>query len=85
MRHFWIQDGPFAPNNFFPKSIIILIYLLGLFIVENLKKASSSRSRVMNMCNFGAQNDPFPRIIFFSETLLMSLTSFIHAYLHDKQ
>ena len=38
MHHFWTQYGPFAPNKFFWKIIIILIYLLALFIVQNLKK-----------------------------------------------
>ena len=39
MHHFWAQNGPFAPNNFFWKIInIILIYLLAPFIVQNFKK-----------------------------------------------
>ena len=38
MHHFWTQYGPFAPNKFFWKIIIILIYLLAPFIVQNLKK-----------------------------------------------
>ena len=33
--HFWTQCGPFAPNNFFGKTIIILIYLLAPFVVKN--------------------------------------------------
>ena len=38
MHHFWAQNSPFAPNNFFWKIItIILIYLLAPFIVQNLK------------------------------------------------
>ena len=48
------------------------------------KKNSSSGSRVMRMRNFWAQNDPFPQMRPFSENLLMSLVSFIHAYLHAK-
>ena len=84
MRHFWAQNGPFAPNNFFWKIInIILIYLLASFIVQNFK-ISSSGSRVMRMRNFWAQNGPFPQMRIFSENLLMSLVSFIHAYLHVK-
>ena len=85
MHHFWAQNGPFAPNNFFWKIInIILIYLLAPFIVQNLKKNSSSGSRVMRMRNFWAQNGPFPQTRIFSEKMLMSLVSFIHAYLHAK-
>ena len=40
----------------------------------------------MGMRNFWTQNGAFPqiRIIFFSENLLMSLVSFIHAYLHGE-
>ena len=38
MRHMWSQHGPFAPNKFFWKIIIILIYVLTHFIVQNLKK-----------------------------------------------
>ena len=37
------------------------------------------------MRNFWAQNGPLsPNENFFSENLLMSLVSFIHAYLHAK-
>ena len=38
----------------------------------------------MRMHNFLAQNGPFPQMSFFSENMLMSLVSFIHAYLHGK-
>ena len=39
MHHFWAQNGPFAPNNFFVwKILIILIYVLAPFIGQNLKK-----------------------------------------------
>ena len=86
------EDAPFlgpkwsiCPKQiFFWKIInIILIYLLASFIVQNFK-ISSSGSRVMRMRNFWAQNGPFPQMRIFSENLLMSLVSFIHAYLHVK-
>ena len=90
----WIQhyeDAPFlgpkwsiCPNFFFLKIIIILIYLLAPFIVQNLKKNFFCGSRVMRMCNFWVQNGPFPQVRIFSENLLMSLVSFIHAYTHAK-
>ena len=49
-----------------------------------LKNSSCGGSRVMKMYNFWAQNGPFPQMRIFSKTLLMSLVSFIHAYLHAK-
>ena len=38
MHHFWTQNGPFATNFFLEKVIIIFIYLLAHFIVQNFKK-----------------------------------------------
>ena len=40
VRHFWDKNSPFALNkNFLVKTIIItFIYLLALFIVQNVKK-----------------------------------------------
>ena len=40
MCHFWAQNGPFVMNKIFLVQTIIItfIYLLGLFIVQNLKK-----------------------------------------------
>ena len=70
-------------NFFFFLTIIniILIYLLAPFIENFFFFNSSNRSRVMRMHNFWIQNDPFPQMGIFSENLLMSLVSFIHAYL----
>ena len=69
-------------QNLFVQTIFItFIYLLALFITQNLKKFFQQISR---MHNFWAQNGPFPQIRIFSENLLMSLVSFIHAYLHAK-
>ena len=39
----------------------------------------------MRMCNFWAQNGPFPQMMIFSKNLLMSLVSFIHAYPHAQK
>ena len=36
------------------------------------------------MCNFFIQNGPFRQMRIFSENPLMSLVSFIHAYLYAK-
>ena len=38
----------------------------------------------MRMCNFWAQNGPFPQMRIFSENLLMSVVCFIHAYYMPK-
>ena len=84
------EDAPFLGPNwsishkqfFFCKIInIILIFLLTPFIVQNLKKKIFQR---IQSCNFWAQNGPIPQIRIFSENLLMSLVSFIHAYRHAK-
>ena len=81
--NFWTQNGPFAPSKAFLENYYYHFYLpISPFHCAKFKKNSSSRSRVMRMCIFWAQNYPFPPI--FSENLLMSLVSFIHAYLHDK-
>ena len=79
--NFWTQNGPFAPSKAFLENYYYHFYLpISPFHCAKFKKNSSSRSRVMRMCIFWAQNYPFPPI--FSENLLMSLVSFIHAYLH---
>ena len=49
-----------------------------------VKFKKDSSSRVMSMCNLWVQNGPFPQIRIFLENLLMSLVSFIHAYLHAR-
>ena len=67
-----------AQTKFFWKIIkIILSYLLAPLIVQNLKKILPV-DPVLRMHNF------FPKCEFFSENLLMSLVSFIHAYLQAK-
>ena len=74
----------FSQTIFFWKIItIILIYLLAPFIVQSLKKFFQ-RIQSYEECNFWAQNGPFPQMRIFSENLLTSLVSFIHAYLHAK-
>ena len=45
MHHFWAQNGPFAPNNFFlEKNNIIFIYLLAHFLCAKSKKILSGSS-----------------------------------------
>ena len=75
------QNGPFALKKFIlSTNHFYFIYLLALFIVQN----SSHESIIMWMWNFWAQNFQFPPMRIFSENLLMSFVSFVHAYLHAK-
>ena len=70
---------------FFWKIInIILIYLLAPFIVQNFKKILPADPELWGCAIFGPKMAHFPKWEFFSENLLMSLVSFIHAYLHVK-
>ena len=46
LRHFWIQNGPFAPNKTFFGKIINFIYLLSPFIVENFKTIITADSEL---------------------------------------
>ena len=75
--------------SIYPKQIFFQNYLyhsdlpIGSFHSAKFKKNYSSRSRVM-MCNFWAPNGPFPQMRIFSENLLISLASLIHAYLNAK-
>ena len=80
-------SGPKYPNlslrKFFGTNHYYYFHLpIGPFHCAKFKKNSYSRSRVMRMHNFWAQNGPFPQMIIFSENLLVNLVSFIHTYLH---
>ena len=87
------EDAPFLGLKWsiYPEQIFffwkiintILFYLLALFIGQNFQKILPANPVMMH--NFWAQTGPFPQMkFFFSENLLMSLVSFIHAYLHAK-
>ena len=79
------QNGPFVMNKFFwYKPLLLLSSTYWPFSLCKILKNSYSRSRVMRMRHFWAQNGPFPQMIIFSENLLTSLVSIIHAYLHAK-
>ena len=92
MHYFWTQNGPFSPNFVLENYYYHSHLPFRPFYCAKCKQNSSSRSRVMRMCkstvmrmyNFWAQNGPFPQMRILSENLLMSLVSFIHAYLHAK-
>ena len=82
MHHFWNQNGPFAPQFFFWKIIdIILIYLLASFILQNF---FTNRIQSYEDVQFLAPKLHISPNENFSENLLMSLVSFIHAYLYAK-
>ena len=66
MHHFWAQNGPFAPNNFFWKIInIILIYLLAPFIVQNFKKILPANPDLEDAQFLGPEWPIFPNQNFF--------------------
>ena len=72
-------------TTFFWKIIkIILIYLLAPFIAQNFKKILPADSGLWRCTTFGPKIAHFPKWASFWEDLLMSLVSFIHAYLHTK-
>ena len=97
-KKFWQQiqsyeDAPLlgpkwsnCPKQFFFWKIIkiTLIYLLGPFFVRNFKKILPVDPELRGCAIFGPKMTHFPKWEFFSENLLMSLVSFIHAYLHAK-
>ena len=68
MHHFWTQYGPFAPDKFFWKIIIILIYLLAPFIVKNLKKLLPADPELWGCAIFGPKMTHFPKWEFFQKT-----------------
>ena len=74
MHHFWAQNGPFAPNNFFWKIInIILIYLLAPFIVQNFKKILPADPELWGCTIFGPKMAHFPKWEFFQKTCSWAL------------
>ena len=84
--HFWDQNSSFALNKILLgiNHCYSFIYLW-LFSLCKISKKSCNGSRIMTMHHFWAQSGPFTsNNFFFSENLLMSLVSFIHAYLHAK-
>ena len=85
MHHFWVQNGPFVLNKGFLAQaiVIIFIYLLTLFIVQNFKKKFPADPELWG-CTILGPKWPIPQIRIFSENLLMSPFSFIHAWLYAK-
>ena len=81
MCHFWAQNGPFAPNKIFWKTINITPTP---FIVQNFKKILLADQELRGCAIFGPKMSHFPKWEFLSKNLLMNLPSFIHAYIHAK-
>ena len=80
--HFQTQNSPFVLNIIFlvQNVIITSIYLVALFIEQNLKKFLQQIQSYEDAQFLGPK---WPTRI-FSENLFMSLVSFMHAYLHAK-
>ena len=75
MCHFQVQNGPFVLNkNFLVQTIITFIYLLTLFIEQNLKEFLQ-QIQSYEMCHFWTQNGPSAPNNFFFGKLLISLSS----------
>ena len=84
MYDIWTPNNPFFPNNFFwTITNIICMYISAPFIVQNFKKILPVDPELWGCAIFGPIFLPnLPKWEFFSENLLMSFISFIHAYLH---
>ena len=78
MCHFQVQNSPFFLNKFFLSTNHCYYFDLPIGPFYCAKFFLWIQSFV------DVQNDPFPKMRVFSENLLMSLVSFIHAYLHAK-
>ena len=67
MCHFWAQNGPFVLNKIFLVQTIIItfIYLLALFIVQNLKKFLQQIQSYEDAPFLGPKWSICPKQIFF--------------------
>ena len=84
-HHFQEQNGSFFLNkNFLAQAVVItFIYLLALFIVQNLKKFLQQIQNYEDVQFLDPIWPISPNENFF-RNLWMSLVSFIHAYLYAK-
>ena len=80
MCHSWAKNGPFAPNNFFKNLIIPFSSTYRPFCYKILPADPELRECTIS----GPKMAPFPQMRIFSKNLLVSLVSFIHAYLHAR-
>ena len=72
MRHFWAQNGPFAPIFFWKIISIILIYLLAPFIVENIKKILLADPELWGCAIFGRKMAHLSWTIFLVQTIIIT-------------
>ena len=77
---------PICPeqNVFGYKPLLLLSSTYGPFHCAKFKRNLTMDPELWRCTIFGTKVVHLPQIIFFSENLLMSLVSFIHAYLHVK-
>ena len=76
MCRFPAQDGPFVMNKIFLVDIIIaFIYLLALFLVQNLKKILTADPELRGCAIFGPKMVLCPNFFFFFGKLLISFLS----------
>ena len=76
MCHFPAQDGPFVMNKIFLVDIIIaFIYLLALFLVQNLKKILTADPELRGCAIFGPKMVHLPQFFLFFGKLLISFLS----------
>ena len=81
MCHFQVENGPFVLNKFFLVQTITSIYLLALFIVQNLKKILTVDPDLWGRIIFGTKMVHLPPNFFFWKIidiiLIYLLASFI--------
>ena len=66
MCRFPAQDGPFVMNKFFLVQIIIaFIYLLALFLLQNLKKILTADPELQGCTIFGPKMVHLPQFFIF--------------------
>ena len=85
--HFGGRNSPFAPNKIFIwyKPLLLLSSSYGPFHCVKFKRNLTMDPELWRCTIFRPKVVHLSLIIFFfSENLLMSLVSFIHAYLHAK-
>ena len=78
MCHFWAQNGPFYLNKILMVQAIIItfIYLLVLFIVQNLKKVLTADPELWGCAIFGSKMVHLPQ----TKKLLEKIINIIFIY-----
>ena len=84
MHHFWPKMIHLPKTIFFWKLLILFSSTYYLLSLGKILKKFFQRIQLWGCAIFGPKIAHSPYEFFFSENLLMSLVSFIHAYLHAK-